>query len=78
MLNVRYWHNIFKEIHTSRLLNYFSFQQNLFISTVFVCMLSTFWVMSPATIHKEFKMLDIISIDYNPLMTILRIAKTKS
>jgi uncharacterized protein YueI len=34
--------------------------------------------MSPATIHEELKMLDIIPIDYNPLMTILRVAKTKS
>ena len=59
-------------------LTIFPFNRILFISAVFVCMLSTFWVMSPATIHKEFKMLDIISIDYNPLMTILRIAKTKS
>jgi hypothetical protein len=41
-------------------------------------MLSTFWVMSPATIHKELKVVDIISINYNPLMTILRIAKAKS
>lgn len=51
----------------------------IFLSAILVCIFSTFFLdVSPATIHKNFKVSGIITINYNSLMAVFGVGSNKS